>query len=347
MARRRAHLVGSIPAGDAAEAMRLAVQRLGGDLDFLPDGETGERRNWIICMVEAFRDHPVLELARDGDWSDYDKTPRFRIRRDQRLYGAALDLGIVAAARRALPIYQAIRAELVADGRVSDGLGFQVGIPGDVDLAMFTFGPVGPIRHLRPFTEALALAMHQIRDLAGDAVLFQLEIPVELVLLARAPRPARALLAGQLARRVAALALAAPAGSRFGVHLCLGDMNHRALGRLSDAGPLVQLSNALLAHWPAGRAVEYLHAPFAAADHPPVDDPAFYRPLTGLRLRQTRFVAGFAHEDQELTVQRRIRQQIEDAVGHRVDISTSCGLGRRDPSAAGAAMDRIKTLLDD
>ena len=38
---RRAHLVGSIPAATAAEAMRLAVKRLGPELHYLPDGETG------------------------------------------------------------------------------------------------------------------------------------------------------------------------------------------------------------------------------------------------------------------------------------------------------------------
>ena len=42
-----------------------------------------------------------------------------------------------------------------------------------------------------------------------------------------------------------------------------------------------------------------------------------------------------------------IRQMIEDAVGHPVDVSTSCGLGRREPDAAMAAMDRIKLLLSD
>ena len=34
---RRAHLVWSIPAATAADAMRLAVKRLGPDLDYLPD----------------------------------------------------------------------------------------------------------------------------------------------------------------------------------------------------------------------------------------------------------------------------------------------------------------------
>jgi len=189
--------------------------------------------------------------------------------------------------------------------------------------------------------------MQQVHRLVGDDVLFQIEIPVELVLLARAPRPSRAGLARLLARDVAGLALGAPAGTRFGVHMCLGDMNHRALGRLTDAGPLTVLSNALVARWPRSRPLQYIHLPLAAAHHPPVDDPAFYQPLHGLDLADARLIAGFAHEDQDLDTQRRVRQHIETAVGHAVDISTSCGLGRRDRPAAVAAMNRINALLDD
>ena len=57
-------------------------------------------------------------------------------------------------------------------------------------------------------------------------------------------------------------------------------------------------------------------------------------------------MAGFAHEDQDEATQFRIREMIEDAAGRPVDVSTSCGLGRRQPDAALAAMDRIKLLLD-
>jgi len=343
---RRAHLVGSIPAATAADAMRLAVERLGPDLDYLPDGETGERRNWVISMIERLREHPDLKLVKQGDWSDYDKTPRFALRRGHRLYGAALDLGIAAAARAAMPEFDTLRAAL--DQVSQDRPRFQIGIPGDVDLAMFTFGPSGPVRHLRPFTEALAIVMHQTSKLFGDDALFQIEVPVELVLLARAPSRLRPVLAGLLARRIAALAQGAPEGAHFGIHLCLGDMNHRALGRISDASPLVLLANAVAERWPAGRPLLYVHAPLAAADNPPADSVAFYRPLTGLRLGpDVRFIAGFAHEDQDLLTQFRIRDMIEDAVGHPVDISTSCGLGRRQPEAALAAMDRIKLLLSD
>ncbi|WP_285686907.1 hypothetical protein [Actinoplanes sp. NBRC 103695] len=238
-----------------------------------------------------------------------------------------------------MPAYRARRGEA--------GQGFQVGIPGAIDLAMFTFGPAGVPRYAGRFAEALAGAMHEVHALAGQDVVFQVEIPAELVLLTRAPRPARKALAGVLARRVADLVLGAPAGARFGVHLCLGDLNHRALGRMGDAGPFVLLANALAERWPSSRPLEYVHAPLAAAVDPPVDDARFYGPLRDLRLGGARLVAGYAHERQDLAVQRRIRGYVEDAAGRPVDVSTSCGLGRRDRAGAVAAMDRIRELLDD
>ena len=104
------------------------------------------------------------------------------------------------------------------------------------------------------------------------------------------------------------------AATMYQIHLCLGDMNHRALGRLPDASPLVLLANAVAARCTT-----------CTPRSPPrtTGREAFYRPLAGLKLGpDIRFIAGFAHEDQDAAAQFRIRQMIEDAVGHPVDVST-------------------------
>jgi hypothetical protein len=338
MAQRAAHLVGSLPGDDAAEAMRLAYERLGDALPYLPDGETGERRNWIVSMIEGLRTHPDLEVARDGDWSGYGSLPRLRVRRGHPFYGASIELGIADAARRAWPEFTALGTRA----------GFQVGIPGDIDLAAFTFGPSGLLRRRSPFAEALVATMREIHRRHGDDVLFQLELPAEVSLLARAPERVRPVLAGRLGHRVAALAQGAPDGARFGLHLCLGDLNHEAFTRIADTRPLVLLANAIAAHWPERRPLRFVHLPLAEAAEPPTDAPAFYRPLSGLRLGpDVTVVAGFAHEGQDLATQLRIRRIVEDAVGAPVAISTSCGLGRRTRAAGIAALDRTRLLLED
>jgi hypothetical protein len=340
---REAHLVGSLPGPTADVAMAFALDTLGPFLRSLPDGETGERRNWIISVIEGLRSHPDLELRKAGDWSDYDKTPQLKIRKGHRLYGASLDFGHVDAVSQSFPQFEAARS---AAGRAE--LAFQQGVPGDFDLAMFTLGPLGALRHRKPFTEATLREIRDVARITGPGTLFQIEIPVELVLLAKAPAPARSGLARLLAKSVTGLAAAAPEGTQFAVHLCLGDMNNRAFGTMSDVGPLVLLSNAITRTWPVGRPLVLVHAPFAAADHPATTNPDFYAPLRKLELPPTtRFAAGFAHESQTLNDQRTIRTIIDDLLAREVVISSACGMGRRTEAAGRAVLERTAELCND
>lgn len=340
MAGRFAHLVGSLPGDTPEEAMTTALERVGPQLRWLPDGETGSRRDWIVHIIESLRAHPDLELHREGAWSDYDDVPRFRVRGGRPLSGETLDLGHVAAFEHSYPLFQRLRAE---HGR--DDLAFQVGLPGDFDLALFTLGPVGALRHRGAFAEALLREIRAIHERAGDDVVFQLEVPAELVLVARLPGPAQPAAAGYLATGVAELAGAAPEGARFGIHLCLGDMNHRALGRLRDVAPLVHLANALAARWPTGRPLEFVHAPLAAAEQPPPNRTAFYRPLARLRLDPAvELIAGLVHESLGLAAQQALADHLTGLVGRPIGVATSCGLGRREREPALAAMDLTARL---
>ena len=87
------------------------------------------------------RDHRDLQLKKTGDWSDYDKIPVLQVRRGHTLYGANLDFGHVAAVAESYPVFREVTA---AAGRPD--LVFQEGVPGDLDLAMFTLGPAGALR---------------------------------------------------------------------------------------------------------------------------------------------------------------------------------------------------------
>jgi hypothetical protein len=343
MVDRDAHLVGSLPGPDARTAMTTAVEILGPRLRSLPDGETGERRNWVISIIEGLRDHPDLELVKAGDWSDYDRTPQLRVRKGHTLYGASLDFGHVPAVRASYPVFQDV---VTAAGHPE--IAFQQGVPGDFDLAMFTLGPARALRGRRPFTEATLAEIRGVAAITGPGSLFQIEVPVELVLLAKAPGPARPALAKLLGRNVTRLAAAAPVGTRFAVHLCLGDMNNRAFGTMSDVTPLVLLANTIIDTWPAQQPFEVLHAPFAAADHPATTDAAFYAPLNRLRLpTATRFAAGFAHESQSLADQRIIRGIVEDHLQRPTMMSAACGLGRRSEDAGRAVLERTAELCSD
>ncbi|HEX8819881.1 MAG TPA: hypothetical protein VF794_08165 [Archangium sp.] len=341
-ARRNIHLVGSLPFDSTAEAMEAALTQLGERLRSLPDGETGARRNWIMERVESFRRHPDLELVREGDWSSYDKTPVFGIRRGHALRGESLDLGYMAAFEAGYPLFLERRRAL---GLTSAELAYQVGIPGDFDVALFTLGPKGPFLHREPFTEATLRELREIHARGGQDVVFQLEVPAELIFTTRMPGLLQEPMARFLAAGISRLAARSPEGARFGLHLCLGDLNHRALGRMRDVSPLVRLSNAVVRSWPAGRSLDYVHVPLAGGIEPPPVEPAFYEPLRRMRLpSRTRFIAGFVHEKQPLEEQRRVLALLEGLVGRTVDVAASCGLGRRERGAALANLERAATL---
>jgi hypothetical protein len=336
-------LVGSIPADDAESAMRQALREVGPYLRHLPDGETGERRNWVVGTINGLRSPPDLEVRREGDWSNYTDQLNFRVRKGHRLTGDSLDLGYLAAYRNSYPVFERLRNEYARPG-----LGFQVGIPGDFDMALFALGPTGPFRHRRPFADATVRDIEQIHARAGDDVVFQLEVPAELVFMTKVPATAQPAMAAWMGRAVTNVARRAPRGARFGVHLCLGDLGHQALGRLRDVGPLVRLGNAIARRWPAGRPLEYVHAPLAAGEEPPVLDAPFYRPLDRLRLPQhTRFVAGFLHEARTLDELRQILAHVESHLGRAADVASSCGLARRGPDAAVAVMRQGAELCAD
>jgi len=340
VAQRRALLIGSIPGDNAEQAMSTALRELGPHLAYLPDGETGDRDTWVVGAIKSLRDHPGLEVKNEGDWSSYENQLNFRVKKGHTLTGDELDLGLARAFRESYPVFQRLREE-------SDHaeLTFQVGIPGDFDMALFTLGPLQAFTKRAPFTEATARDLTAIHGEAGDGALFQIEVPAEQVFVAKMPPPLRGLMASMMASRVVELAKRAPEGARFGVHLCLGDLGHKALGKLADAGPLTALANAVIAKWPAGRRLEYLHAPLAEGEEPPVVDERFYRPLSRLRLpADTRFVAGFVHENCTLEDARKILGWVETHVGRTVDVAASCGLGRRGAEAAETVMRQAAAL---
>ena len=182
-----------------------------------------------------------------------------------------------------------------------------------------------------------------------DAVVFQLETVASLVGVAQAAPETRTQVAEQIAAGLTGLIEAAPARTRWGMHLCMGDFNHKAYTTIGDVSPWVLLANAIARQWPQGRIFEYLHAPFAAAELPPPDDEAFYAPVADLALPEgTRFVAGFIHENLDLERHRTLLRRIESLYGHEVDLSSSCGLGRRkDPQEAWDAMAQARALIED
>ncbi len=327
---RKVHLVGSLPVTSTHAGFNLARSTLGESLGpLLPDGEPGDRQDWIVRLIERLRHHPALELAKDGDWSGYDRAPSFRVRPRRKFEW--VDLDYVDAFQPALEAFQSVRPDL------TPGSALQVGIPGPLDLAMVAFGfsPIDTMRRIAPFRDATVRQISVIAQAAPDAVVFQLELPIEVSLMYRAPKLAARPLSRLLAREITKVVGRGPTEVRYGIHLCTGDMNNEAMVELDDLRPLVTLVNAIVEAWPSRRRLEFVHLPLAGATTPAPTDAKFYRPLGGLKVSpNTRLIAGSVHESDSIVAAVERLATIEGIVDRQVDLAAPCGLGRRSPEDA-------------
>lgn len=59
------HLVGSVPLDSASEVFTTMSKAFGKRLKYIPDGETGERLDWITWLEPIFSKHPAFEASEE------------------------------------------------------------------------------------------------------------------------------------------------------------------------------------------------------------------------------------------------------------------------------------------
>jgi hypothetical protein len=322
--------------------MRAMLDSAGPRLRTLPTGETRRYEFYIQPILADLVAQGALEVKKIGTWRTSRERTIHRVPAGAELTGDMLNLGYLGEAREALPIFEELRA-----ARDLPQLALQIGMPTDFTLAFIALGGSGMRAHRKAFTDAMVRDITAIRALAGDDVVIQLEATAELVLLAKTQplhRFVEAVLG--LGKGIAAVAAAAPTGTRFGVHLCLGSMHNKARTTARDTRPLVDLANSVVRHWPSDRPLEYVHGPLAAGEVPPSTKAAFYAPLAGLTLAEdTSFYAGLVHDIPTEAEQIQTLRVIENALGRPVDgVASPCGLGRRSRPVAESLMARADAI---
>jgi hypothetical protein len=335
MPSRRVHLVGTCPAQNTAAAMALMQDRVGAYLHSIPSGEV-EDPDWVVSTVKRREQHPNLRVLKHFNYdkpalAPYDGAILVPRRGGDLTQALALDYADKAAA--ALRIWRTLDTEAA----------LQVGIPGPFDLAAFTFGP-GAL-HFYDYEVTAALTEIWAINRDNDQLTYQLEIPLETYLVAKAPCRLQPKIAARLTQRVGAFIDATPTGSRWIVHLCVGDPHGKPLIELSDASPLVILANAISTVWPhQTHTLDAIHFPFASGTMPAQTNSPFYEPLAGLALPElTHCSAGLVTLSVSEAYQRQALNMIEDISNRSWGISTPCGMGRI-PDLVIPTLERLAAL---
>lgn len=332
---RDVHLIGSAPVPDSRAAFEVFGNALKHCARRYPDGEPGERHDWVLWQESVLAHHPDFEPValpddpRGAIW----KITTYGLRPGRRSSDVTFD--DIGYARAAIESYRYFE-EAVRCGTLPPDARFQVSLPTAVAFIWFFVAEAKQQASLLPaYERALIEEVRRIAEaVPGERLAVQWDAAVEPIRMERRRLrgPDRRFrdwisdipdLEEGFSSAIARLCNSVPRGVDCLLHLCYGDFGHQHLLEPSDMRVMVDLSNAVLGR--LERPLELLHMPVPRGRH----DDAYFAPLAAMKLPpSTRLALGLVHytDGLEGTLRR-----MATAKKHARDfaIAAECGLGRR------------------
>ena len=296
MSARNVHLVGSVPMADAEEVFETVSAALGTRIKRIPDGETGERGDWITWLEPVFADNPAFaEVGRI--------LPRPRERHRARA---------LHAARRRRAAGRALRQSVLCGYRQ----GFLCGVQAAEG------GGKNPRRHQVPGRSGAGALGHlavpgrsrctrrSIRSTTTRSSARSTRSPPPSRMTSwrssstwprrcsrgssatrrRATARGKAEMQETFSNILVDLGNRVPADIDLLYHLCYGDSNHRHVVEPTDMGDMVEFANRVSRR--IERPVQLIHMPVPRNR----SDDAYFEPLRRLALRpETELCLGLVH----------------------------------------------------
>jgi hypothetical protein len=328
------HFNGSINLPDTETVMREIVARVPKGVSRIPDGETGERQQWVFFQLGKFLQTPGLEPDVPVDVTDEDaRMPRIRVQ-------AGIDpeaiewpsLGYADVYQDSFAVFQKLQDE----GTIPAGVRFQVEYP--TPLAAMGWLIREDQDRLEPsYERALLVDLDQLLDaLPHDAVAVQWDVAVEFGHLEGAYPDAKGMdaIVERLARDVDHVAADVPVG----LHLCYGDYRHQHFQEPESLALQVEVVNNTTTA--ASRPIDFFS--FTVPQYQ--RNPAYFEPLASLAsLPPTQFYFALVPYHPEAQAEGTTAEQVRLVDRHLGDrpwgICTECGMGR-------VEREDIPTLLD-
>ena len=335
---RTVYLVGSIPAVSAGAAMRSVGGRLGPLLKWLPDGETGDRLDWITWLEPIFRDDPALMPSGKMFRVHAGADPHVRYSLRPGKSAADVTFANLFYADNAIASFAAF-TRLKREGVLPAHVKFQVDlvpahsvlwlyIEDELQAALDPLYNAAVKREIDKIAAAIPAAELAIQFDVASAVFARLQRGE-----ASSYGASKADMHGRFAGIIADLAGHVPRDIDLLLHFCYGDANHKHVIEPTDMGDMVALANDLTRRIP--RPIQLVHMPV------PRDrtDDAYFAPLGRLALAaETLLCLGLVHHTDGLEGTRR---RLDTARRFRKEfaIGTECGFGRRRPETIGELLE--------
>src|SRR3546814_4872374 len=117
-------LVGSVPLRDEQEVFSAVSGTLGDRIRAIPDGETGERTNWINWQKSVMDQAPMLEKRKHVEGYVADQGDLYFRKPDAASDAVFPPLGYACTAVKCYRTFE----KLIADGKIESGTRFMVAL---------------------------------------------------------------------------------------------------------------------------------------------------------------------------------------------------------------------------
>lgn len=330
----RVHFNGSINLPDTDAVLRELGARIGTLAPRYPDGETGDRGNWIWFQLQRFWETPGLERLSEADAeARYGGLPKVRLADEADPSAIAWpNLGYADAYLASWERF----VELRDAGVVPAGTRYQVQYP--TPLASINAWVVTEDQDALEDSYADALYADLDRLLAAlphEQIAVQWDVAVEFGILTGSFPSTGSQTFETIAARLAECVDRVPADVPVGLHLCYGDYQHQHFARPESLELQVRVVNRLCAA--ARRTVDW----FAFTVPQDERSAAYFAPLRDLRVRpgtELYFALVPYHPDTQAagTTEEQVRLVDASLVRHpgaasvAWGVCTECGMGRVD-----------------
>lgn len=320
---RSIHLCGSVPLASATEVFESVASELGGRIARIPDGETGDRLDWLQCQSRYLRACPGLtEIVSESPYRG--KQIQYRVKPG--VDAATLDLGPLGYASTAIASYLEFTA-LKRAGRIPAATQFLVCLPTPLACVRVHIANESKVA-LEPRYEAAMRGeiAAMLTAIPATELAIQWDVAVEFSIIETRAAHFEDRVGGVI-ERLAARIDEIPIGVRAGIHLCYGDSGHKHFKEPEDSTKLVEVANGVIAR--VRRALDWIHLPVPRNR----DDAAYFAPLRALKLRAgTELYLGLIHLTDGIEGAKR-RIAAAQAAMSEFGVATECGFGRRDPQS--------------
>jgi hypothetical protein len=342
---REVYLVGSVPMTSADEVFENVSAALGTRIQRLPDGETGERGDWISWLEPIFSEHPLFQKS--GEFFRVHATgtgrERYTLKPGIDVHDVRFDnLFYADFAKQSYAAFKRLKDA----GRIPSGTKFQVDlVPAHSVIWLFLVdslhAAIDPI-----YNDALKREIDKIAAaIPHDELAIQFD--VASAVFARLERNeassygrTKAEMQEKFGAILVDLGNRVPGDIDLLYHLCYGDSGHKHVVEPTDMNDMVDFANRLSRQ--IKRPVQLIHMPVPRNR----SDDAYFEPLNRLKLRpETELCLGLVHHTDGVPG---TTQRLETAkrFASKFSIATECGFGRRDPATIPELLRIHATIAD-